>query len=128
MREETELGGDGQVVVVQVVDDDLAVPDLHELHALHLHPLAGRRQLGAVGQRERAGVCPDEHPLVGERVALLDVADDAMGEIGERAQLLGETVVDRARPSKVPSGISCTASSAYRSMTPSRSPSLYSST
>jgi hypothetical protein len=41
-------------------------------------------------------VCPGEHPLVGERVALFDVADIAMGDIRECGQLPGETVLDCA--------------------------------
>jgi hypothetical protein len=94
--QKTELGRYGQVVVIEVVDHDLPVADLHELHARHLHALASGSQLGAVGQQERTGVRPDEHPLVCERVALLDVADIAMGDIRERSQLLGESVLDCA--------------------------------
>src|SRR5215470_14906103 len=96
LRQKTELSGDGQIVVVEVVDHDLPVADPHELHARHLHALASGSQLGAVGQLERTGVCPDEYPLVCERVALFDVADIAMGDIRECGQLLGETVPDCA--------------------------------
>jgi hypothetical protein len=39
---------------------------------------------------------PTNTQLIGERVTLLDVADVAMGDIRERGQFRGETVVDCA--------------------------------
>src|SRR5262245_34321265 len=95
LRDEAELGRDPQVVVVQVVDDDLAVAHPHVLHAPELDPLAGGRQLGAVRQPERRCVGSSEDPLVGERVALLDEALHRPLDIREPVQLLGETVADR---------------------------------
>src|SRR4029453_3272195 len=95
LREEAELGRDPQIVVVQVVDDDLAVAHPHVLHAPALDPLAGGRGLGAVRQGERRGVGSSEDPLVRERVALLDEALHRPLDVREPVQLLGETVADR---------------------------------
>src|SRR5262245_37379378 len=98
LGDEPELRQYRDVVVVEGVDDQLPVPHQAVLHPCDRDMPAGGSQLVAVRQRQRRRVGALEGPLVAEGVALSDEAAHRVVDVRERAQLQGETLVDRAPP------------------------------